>query len=62
MMICPICGEVILQNVIQGEAALVVHRFLKHEPPWVQAIATVGLAGAGWWLFSLAISGKLRLR
>jgi len=50
MVSCPLCGEVLVQSVLPTETQLLVHKFLKHQPPIVQAGATVGGLLIGAWL------------
>ena len=47
----PICGEFVAEQIIQGEAALTIHRLLKHQAPVVQGFATVALSVGAVWLF-----------
>ncbi len=46
-MICPDCGEFLVQEVLQSEARMIVHRLLRHQPPVVQWAATLGLTIGG---------------
>ena len=48
-MICPQCGDLLAETVIQEEARLLFHRWLRHQSPAVQAIATWALVLAGMW-------------
>ena len=57
-MICPECGTLVEQQLIQGEASLLVHRFLKHSSPEVQAVATILLSAAGAWVVGRLLSQR----
>lgn len=58
-MRCPICGEWILQQAISAEAAMLVHRVLKHQPPAIQVLTTLALSLLGTW-GACKLVGKLR--
>jgi hypothetical protein len=58
-MICPECGEYLAQQLIQGEARVLVHRWLRHQPPAVQVAATWALVVGALWLVS-QLSARMR--
>lgn len=58
-MPCPICGQYIIQQAISAEAALLLHRVLKHQPPAIQVLTTLALSVLGTW-GACKLVGKLR--
>ncbi len=62
-MICPECGAYVADQILQGEARLLVHRWLRHQPPVVQAVGSLAATIAVGWVVSQAFgSGRGRRR
>ena len=51
-MTCPECGEYLAEQLVQGEARLLVHHWLRHQPPAVQTAAIWALVAGALWLVS----------
>lgn len=49
-MICSICGDMLLREVVNSEARMLAHRFLRHQPPAVQWLGAMGISLAIVWL------------
>ena len=59
-MVCQICGQYIVQDFVQPEVAALVHRFMKHQPPAAQGLATVGLTFVSVWVLWRTVMAMIR--
>lgn len=61
-MVCPQCGEYLSGRLVQSEVGLLIHRLLKHQPPAVQALVTIGTTVGVSWLLGELLGGRPRSR
>ena len=49
-MICSICGDMLLREVVQSESRMLAHRLLRHQPPAIQWAGALGISVLIVWL------------
>jgi hypothetical protein len=49
-VICSICGDMLLSEVVQSESRMLAHRLLRHQPSAIQWAGAFGISVVIVWL------------